>query len=168
LNIANESALGNKKGFTMLFEMNTLYEQYIGKLVKELWNGDGKITILQDNSKYLLVDAKTKKNKLNLIPDILLKENSVNKLIIDTKWKAVEYDNKVLCTTEDLYQMHAYITTYTEVNRVVLLYPCLIAGNEYPTWELTSYRDKLIEVRTVRLDEYRNTIEDLKKIFLGN
>lgn len=164
LNLANENSLGNKNGFTMLFEMNTLYEQYIGKLIKALWNGEGKTVTLQDNSKYLLIDKETKRNRFNLVPDILLKENNIDKLIIDTKWKAVEYDSKVSCTTEDIYQMYAYITTYTEVNRVVLLYPCLVVGSEYPTWELTSYKDKFIEVRTVRLDQYKNTMDDLKNI----
>lgn len=167
LNLANESTLGKSNGFSMLFEMNILYEKYIGKLVKEIWKGKNKRALLQDNRKYLLLNTKTNKKNFNLKPDIVLDENKIHKVIIDTKWKPIEYKSKLSYKVNDIYQMYAYITTYKEANRVVLLYPCLVEGKEYPKWNLLNYEDKFIEVKTVRLDKYKNTIDDLKSIISG-
>lgn len=62
--------------------------------------------------------------------------------------------------------MYAYINSYKEAKRVVLLYPSLIKEKEYPKWSLLSCEDKSIEIKTVRLNEYNNTMEDLTKIIL--
>jgi 5-methylcytosine-specific restriction enzyme subunit McrC len=164
LNLANENTLGSSNGFSMLFQMNLLYESYIAKLMKEIWNGENKKVLIQPKSKYLLLNKKTNSKNFNLQPDIVLNENNVARLIIDTKWKAIEYKAKLAYRESDIYQMYAYITSYKEAEKVVLLYPCLTEGKEYPTWELLNYEGKFIEVRTVRLDKYENTIEDLKSI----
>lgn len=64
--------------------------------------------------------------------------------------------------------MYVYINSYKEVNRVVLLYPSLIDKKEYQKWSLINNEDKNIEIETVRLDEYNNTLEDLRHIILGD
>lgn len=168
LNVANESSVGNSSGFSMLFEMNLLYEKYIGKLVKEIWKEKNKKVLLQDKSKYLLLNTKNNRKNFNLKPDIVLCENNIHKLIIDTKWKAIEYNSKVSYRESDIYQMYAYITSYKEAKRVILLYPHLTEDKEYPNWELLNYEGKFIEVETVRLDEYKNTINDLENIIFGH
>ncbi|PFR04427.1 hypothetical protein COK31_11200 [Bacillus cereus] len=168
LNVTNESSVGNSSGFTMLFEINTLYEKYIGYLMKEIWKGKGKKVLLQDNSKHLLLNTKTKQKNFNLKPDIVLNENNINQIIIDTKWKAVEYKSKLSFKTNDIYQMYAYVSSYKEAKKAVLLYPCLIKEKEYPSWNLLNYEGKQIEVKTVRLDNYENTLNDLKRIFIDN
>ncbi|AMR05744.1 McrC family protein [Bacillus thuringiensis] len=168
LNVANESSIGSSSGFTMLFEMNTLYEKYIGYLIKEIWKGKGRKVLLQDKSKYLLLNTKTKQKNFNLKPDIVLGENNSYQIIIDTKWKAVEYRSKSSLKVEDIYQMYAYVSSYKEAKKAVLLYPCLIKEKEYPTWDLLHYEGKQIEVKTVRLDSYEDTIDDLKNIIVEN
>jgi 5-methylcytosine-specific restriction enzyme subunit McrC len=166
LNISNENSLGSSNGFSMLFEMNTLYEQYIGKAIKVLWSGEGRTVSLHDQSKYLSVDTETNIKKFNLKPDIVLNDNNAHKLVIDTKWKAIEYESKLSYNINDIYQMYAYITNYKEATRVILLYPFLTECKKYPSWELLNYKGKFIDVKTVRLDEYKNTVEDLKNIIL--
>lgn len=166
LNVTNESSIGSSSGFTMLFEMNTLYEKYIGYLIKEVWKGERRKVLLQDNSKYLLLNTKTKQKNFNLKPDIVLGENNKCQIIIDTKWKAVEYKSKPSLKVEDIYQMYAYVSSYKEAKKAVILYPCLIKEKEYPSWDLLNYEGKQIEVKTVRLDNYENTLDDLKKIVL--
>ncbi len=168
LNISNENDIGNDRGFSMLFEMNILYEKYIGNLVKNIGTNNEKKVLLQDKRNYLLVDKKTRKKQFNLRPDIVVEDNNIPTLIIDTKWKAVEYKDKLLYRQSDIYQMYAYINSYKEVNRVILLYPSLISEKEYPKWSLFNCEDKSIEIKTVRLDEYNNTVEDLKGIILNN
>jgi len=105
--------------------------------------------------------------KFNLQPDIVIEEDNIPTLIIDTKWKAIEYQSKVSCRESDIYQMYAYINSYKEAKRVILLYPSLIEEKKYPTWNLINCEEKSIEIKTVRLDEYRKTLEDLKKIILS-
>ncbi|TKH47047.1 hypothetical protein FC680_30110 [Bacillus cereus] len=166
LSVTNESSVGSSSGFTMLFEMNTLYEKYIGYLIEEVWKGERRKVLLQDNSKYLLLNSKTKQKNFNLKPDIVLGENNKCQIIIDTKWKAVEYKSKLSLKVEDIYQMYAYVSSYKEAKKAVILYPCLIKEKEYPSWDLLNYEGKQIEVKTVRLDNYENTLDDLKKIVL--
>lgn len=168
LNVSNEPSIGSGTGFTMLFEINTLYEKYIGVLMKEVWKGQGKKVLLQDNSKYLLLNTKTKHKNFNLKPDIVLAEKNKCQIIIDTKWKAVEYKSRSSFKVEDIYQMYAYISSYKEANKAVLLYPCLIKEKEYPIWDLLNYEGKQIEVRTVRLDNHDDTLDDLRKIIVEN
>ena len=144
--------------------MNTLYEEYIGKLVKVVWRGMGKRVKLQDASKYLLINTETNKKNFNLKPDIVLREDDKSTMIMDTKWKAVEYNGKTTIRPKDRYQMYAYITNYEEASRVILIYPWLVKKQADPIWELLSHKGTKIEVKTVRLDTYSNTVEDLKKI----
>jgi len=166
LNISNENTIGNKQGFSMLFEMNMLYEKYIWKLVKMISTDKNKKAIQQDNRNYLLINKKTHKKQFNLIPDIVIEENNIPTIIIDTKWKAIEYNSKLSYKSADIYQMYAYINSYKEAKRVLLLYPSLIEEKEYPKWSLLGCEDKSIEIKTIRLDEYNNTVEDLTKIIL--
>ncbi|MDA1909234.1 hypothetical protein PDK24_25855 [Bacillus cereus] len=168
LSITNEFSVGSSSGFAMLFEMNNLYEKYIGYLIKEVWRGKGRKVLLQDNGKYLLLNTNTKQKNFNLKPDIVLSDNNNCQIIIDTKWKAVEYNSKLSFKVEDIYQMYAYVSSYKEAQKAVLLYPCLINEKEYPSWELLNYEGKQIEVKTVRLDNHEHTIEDLKKIIIEN
>lgn len=168
LNISNENAIGNDQGFSMLFEMNVLYEKYIGNLIRIISNNNNKKALLQDNRNYLLIDKNTNRKKFNLRPDIVIEENNVPTLIIDTKWKAIENNYKLSYKNNDIYQMYAYIHSYKAAKRVLLLYPSLIEEKEYPTWSLLDCEDKTIEIKTVRLNDYMNTIEDLRRIILDN
>ncbi|NRT77618.1 McrC family protein [Clostridium beijerinckii] len=166
LNISNENAIGNNQGFSMLFEMNMLYEKYIWKLVKMISVNKNKKPVQQDDRNYLLINKKTGNEEFNLIPDIVIEEDNIPIIIIDTKWKAIEYNSRLSYKNTDIYQMYAYINSYKEAKRVVLLYPSLIEEKEYPKWSLLGCKDKSIEIKTIRLDEYNNTVEDLTKIIL--
>lgn len=164
LNLANENSSGSKNGFSMLFEMNDLFEKYIGKIVKMLCGKNEKKAIIHDKRNYLLINAKSNKKNFNLIPDIAIEYNNIPLMIIDTKWKAAEYNSKSSYKVSDIYQMYAYANAYKQVKKVILLYPSLGEEKEYPSWKLINDYNKSIEVKTVRLDSYKNTVDDLKKI----
>ena len=54
LNSSMDKSLGKENGFSILFEMNYLYEEYIGVLLEEVFN-DTNISInTQEKSRYLL------------------------------------------------------------------------------------------------------------------
>lgn len=161
LNSSMENNLGDDNAFSMLFEMNTLYEEYIGNILEEIWNGEHKQIELQDNSKYLLKNPLTTKGNFNLKPDIvLIDEKEDYQIIIDTKWKSV--DSKI--ESSDIYQMYAYITRYVKAKSCILLYPYHNEKNEKHWCLYEPFINKNIEVRTVRLESTDNTIEDLNSI----
>lgn len=161
LNMSNNSGIGMNNGFSMLFDMNALYEKYIGKVVREICIN--KKVYLQDSRNYLLVNRENNKQSFNLRPDIVIQDN-VSTIIIDTKWKVVEYNSKNNYEVSDIYKMYAYASRYEDAKKVVLLYPSLEAGKEYEAWTFIDNVNKEIEIKTVRLDSYNNTVEDLENI----
>ncbi|CEO24223.1 McrC family protein [Paraclostridium sordellii] len=162
LNMSMENTKGNESAFSMLFEINTLYEEYIANILSQLWNNQNRNIFIQDSSKYLLENISTNRGNFNLKPDIVLNDNKEKyQIIIDTKWKLV--DSKI--EPSDMYQMYAYITRYPNSKKCILLYPCMIENNTYSKWRLFEpFEEKYIEVKTVRLENLNSTIEDLKSI----
>ncbi|MNO00760.1 hypothetical protein D3C81_2207150 [compost metagenome] len=68
--------------------------------------------------------------------------------------------------------MYAYVTGYREANHVVLLYPRTEGAADIRNWSLAADTAKRIHTRTVRIDWWEHTEQDLKSIlteleFLG-
>lgn len=158
--------IGLDDSFSALFQMNILYESYISTVIKQVWRGSGKKVKLQNTEKRLLRNVNTNRKNILLKPDIVLEEFlNDEKIIVDTKWKAVEYNGYLSYEQSDIYQMYAYVTAYEKAKRCILLYPYLNSERQYPKWQLMEHHDdKFIEIKVVRLDKVKNTIEDLKKI----
>lgn len=152
---------GEKQGFSLMFEVNILYETYIGKVLqKKLSNLDVK---LQDSSRKLLINAKTSRGIFQLKPDIV-----IDNIIIDTKWKLLNNSNRHGVCREDLYQMYAYATRYLNIERVILLYP--LVSEEYENgeileeWYIEEQENKKIQVIVIDYSSKEKTIEGLEKI----
>ncbi|WP_345993217.1 restriction endonuclease [Sulfurimonas sp. HSL-1716] len=92
----------DKKSFAFLFDMNVLFERFVGKMVQELKPG----TQLQNEKRFA---------DLTLKPDII-----INDTIIDTKYKKL--NSKEDIKQSDKYQMFAYGKNYGKTN-TMLLYP---------------------------------------------
>jgi 5-methylcytosine-specific restriction enzyme subunit McrC len=61
--------------------------------------------------------------KFELKPDLALRQDGAFRLLLDTKYKTLDADDRELkVSQEDFYQMHAYLHRY-ECPRVVLVYP---------------------------------------------
>ena len=99
---------GDDLGFALLFDMNALFESYVGNFIKKSFPG----TILQHSEKHLVEDPKSFK----LRPDIFLK----GKFIADTKWKIVSSRDDI--SQADLYQLYAYGKKH-ECDKLHLIYP---------------------------------------------
>jgi len=91
-----------KKSFAFLFNINDLFENFIGKVYKNI--DASSQTQLQRNF-----------GSLQLKPDIM-----TSKIIIDTKYKKVK--NKKDLSVTDKYQMFVYGTNFQK-NETMLLYP---------------------------------------------
>ena len=99
---------GDDLAFALLFDMNALFESYVGNFMKKSFPG----TILQHSEKHLIEEPKSFK----LRPDIFLKD----KFIADTKWKIVKSKDDI--SQADLYQLYAYGKKH-ECSNLYLIYP---------------------------------------------
>lgn len=161
-NTTMDKSTGSEKGFSILFEMNYLYEEYIGILLKEALEDENTSVRTQEKSKYLLWNTKTQRNEIALKPDVVIYENNKPQVIIDTKWKAASIDNREIYTQGDIYQMYAYITTYTSCKRCILLYPRNSHNILHSTWKLNPvFGNKEILIYEISLESYNKTKEEL-------
>lgn len=164
-NSSIDNSLGKDTGFAILFEMNYLYEEYIGIVLKEIIE-DEKITVnTQEKQKYLLYNIEKNKNEIALKPDIVVYKELYAKMIIDTKWKASIVNDSEEYKQSDIYQMYAYITTYETCEKCILLYPKISEEINHSKWKLkNSFAGKTIALFEVDLSSYENTKCDLRKL----
>lgn len=92
----------DKKSFAFLFDMNELFEKFIGKIVKSI-NPNAK---LQNEKDF---------GSLKLKPDILCQD-----IIIDTKYKIITSYKDIKAS--DKYQMYVYANNF-DIQKTMLLYP---------------------------------------------
>ncbi|OWP25527.1 restriction endonuclease [Fusobacterium polymorphum] len=112
---------------SILFPMETIFENYIAnKLVNIIQEKSyNQLTIkVQDNSCSIfssisLNNIKVDNNILRIRPDIVIKNKNTKEIfILDTKWKILnKLDDKFKISTEDIYQMLAYVKTYNDRNK---------------------------------------------------
>lgn len=164
LNSSMDKSLGKENGFSILFEMNYLYEEYIGVLLEEVfYDSDIKVNT-QEKSKYLLWNTLKERNEIALKPDIVIYKDNKPKIIIDTKWKSASWGNRESYSQGDIYQMYAYITTYMECEECILLYP-KIENIEHSTWQLNNnIGDKKISISEITLESYEASKKELIKL----
>ena len=164
LNSSMDKSLGKENGFSILFEMNYLYEEYIGVLLKEVFN-DTNISInTQEKSRYLLWNTLKERNEIALKPDIVIYKDNKPKVIIDTKWKSSSINNIEIYSQSDIYQMYAYITTYAECEECILLYP-KFEDISHSYWKLNqNIGDKKILISEISLESYEKSKEELFKL----
>lgn len=164
-NSTMNKSLGKENGFSILFEMNYLYEEYIGVLLKEIIEDETIKVNTQEKSKYLLWNKNTRKNEIALKPDIVIYKDNEAKIIIDTKWKSSSIDGREIYNQGDIYQMYAYITTYKEAEKCILLYPKVSEDIVHSKWKLNNnIGDKEIIMNEVTLESYGETKNKLLKL----
>ena len=111
---------GGTRGFALLFAMNELFEEFIGRSLMHVLPSEYKVH-LQHREHYALKD-KISNNIFALRPDVVI-EAEKNPIVLDTKWKRLNPDKATLdVETSDVYQMLAYAGAYNSA-RVILLYP---------------------------------------------
>lgn len=165
-NSTMNKSLGKENGFSILFEMNYLYEEYIGILLKEVIEDKTIEVNTQEKSKYLLRNKNTGRNEIALKPDIVIYKDNKPKIIIDTKWKSTSIDGRETYSQADIYQMYAYITSYKECEKCILLYPKVSEDIVHSQWKLNnSFENKHINIEEISLDIYSDTKSKLLKLF---
>lgn len=115
---------GAGSGFSLLFQMNTLFEEYVARMLARAVAGTGRKVVAQGGRLYCLETDESVK-LFQTKPDILVKRNGVVEQVIDTKWKRIARridDPKQGVAQADIYQMMAYGQLYG-CPRMMLLYP---------------------------------------------
>lgn len=114
---------GSVQGFSLFFEMNTLFEEYIGRIARRVFRPDGFKVVLQGPQRYLTYDETTEREAFAMKPDVVGLKGNDAAWIIDTKWKELSKEEaKEGVAQGDMYQMYAYSNRYA-CSDVVLLYP---------------------------------------------
>ena len=144
---------GDDLAFALLFDMNTLFESYVGNFIKKKLPG----TILQHQEKYLI----EKPRKFRLKPDIFLE----GKFIADTKWKIIRQDineseKKYKISQADLYQLYAYGKKY-ECGKLYFIYP-KIDGAKQESMKFEYEKDMQLEILYFNLENDSNNDELIK------
>ena len=118
------TSAGGANGFSLLFEMNVLFEQYVARMLARALAGSGLSVMAQGGRLHCLV-AEDERRLFQTRPDILVKRGGAVVQVIDTKWKRIAAridDPKQGVAQADVYQMMAYGRLYA-CSRLTLLYP---------------------------------------------
>ena len=113
---------GENMAMALLFPMEKVFEDYVGKLLKRRALHDGFVrrVDLQATGQWLFEGR-----RVSLRPDILCECETGRRVVLDTKWKRV-YSPKDL-SIADMHQMYAYGQRYRadgeDMQHVLLLFP---------------------------------------------
>jgi len=116
---------GGGEGTALLFEMNTLFEEYVGRMITRALAGSEFSVSLQGGRLFCLTAEETGRGIFQTRPDILIRRAGTVTHVIDTKWKRISSridDPKQGVSQADVYQMMAYAQLY-RAPRLTLLYP---------------------------------------------
>jgi 5-methylcytosine-specific restriction enzyme subunit McrC len=114
---------GHAGGFSLFFDMNALFEEYIGRMAKRVCRSMGIEVRLQGPQRFLAIDESSNANAFAMKPDIVGFRGGQTAWIVDTKWKQLSVEEaREGAAQADLYQMYAYANNYV-CQDVILLYP---------------------------------------------
>jgi len=151
------SLRGKENVFALLFPMQTVFEKYMEFVLE---NSKEKLGIQQvlingGRDEYFLSNGACKMTNLN--PDYLLKMKSGKDIITDAKWKILEEKddtnkkcNKVSITSNDVYQIFAYLNFYDCRDTAYLFVP-KIENEIVLYYNMTNKKIKIIPIDLVNL-----------------
>ncbi|MFM0378461.1 McrC family protein [Paraburkholderia strydomiana] len=169
---------GKRVAFSLFFDMNTLFEEYIGRQAMRVFRRHGIAGTLQGPQKCVACDEDTGRDTFLMKPDVVGSRNGCAEWILDTKWKELSPDEaRDGVAQSDLYQMYAYSSCYGCTD-VVLLYPHhqslgTVAGVRR-TYSLNPWAKnpgvgeaRRVRVATVDLADLATVAEQLERIIFG-
>ena len=136
---------GDDLAFALLFDMNLLFESYVGAYLKK----QGLNISLQDKKHHLVEAPK----KFALRPDIVIEKESET-IIADTKWKCITEEKEI--SQADMYQLFAYGKKYNN-EKLYLIYPK--DGEQQPLLPWYKY-EQFLHVKVLFFDVMQNIKND--------
>lgn len=129
---------GDDIAFALLFDMNLLFESYVGHYLRK----KGLHVSLQDKRKHLVEEPR----KFALKPDIVItKEDKI--IIADTKWKIIKEEKDI--SQSDMYQLFAYGKKYNN-EELYLIYPK--DGETQPALAYEYEKEKKLNLKVLFFD----------------
>lgn len=115
---------GHRDTFALVWDMNTLFEEYVGRLAQEILRPRGFEVVLQGGSAtYLAQEVTRRRSAFLLKPDILVRRGRTPWLVADTKWKHLDPRHASFGVSQgDVYQVLAYAHRF-ETDQAALVYP---------------------------------------------
>lgn len=161
------TSAGGGDGFSLLFEMNTLFEEYIARMLKRAL-ADTELRVVSQGGRLYCLETNDRRGLFQTRPDILIKRGDAVVQVIDTKWKRIATridDPKQGVSQADVYQMMAYGRLY-HCGRLTLLYPHhrgLGDPGVHASHGITDH-DGRLETATVDIAESRGFSERIARI----
>lgn len=168
---------GGVQGFSLFFDMNVLFEEYIGRIAARIFRPDGFKVSLQGPQRHLAFDEDAKRKVFAMKPDVVGLRDDRAEWILDTKWKQLSTkEAKDVVAQADLYQMYAYASCY-DCPDVVLLYPHhkelgLDAGvrgsYRLNPWihEVKDLKNRRVRIAAINLENLKTVPAQLRQIIL--
>ena len=164
---------GAGQGTALLFEMNTLFEEYVGRLISRALAGTDMTVSLHGGRLFCLSAEKSDRGLFQTKPDILIRRAGAVAHVIDTKWKRISSridDPKQGVSQSDVYQMMAYAQLY-QAPRLTLLYPHHpgLGVNElvHARHRITGH-ETVLETASIDVANGGNIIDRLRSLLLGD
>jgi len=104
----------------IMFPMEKIFESYVASEIKKVTRDEYWEVSTQDRGLFLFDSPE----KFSLRPDIVIRKNKTDLIVLDTKWKIL-IDNERRnygVSQADMYQMYAYAKKY-EAEKVIVIYP---------------------------------------------
>ena len=123
LNCYQDTVSGSHEGYALLFDMSSLFEEYVARLTLSVLVKTKLRAVLQGGNKKCLYLEKREFH--NTKPDLIIRKEGKDCMIADTKWKRLDATDKNFThgiAQADVYQMMAYRQIY-KCPTVMLLYP---------------------------------------------
>ena len=125
-NMFQTTAHGKVSGYSFLFNMETLFEKYVGTRLKTVV-GIGDYKVYTDGYSRFGLKRENDSPLFQLIPDIVVENGGADFHIIDTKWKIIsapsgDSDKDMRVASSDFYQMVTYGEAYN-ASQLTLVYP---------------------------------------------
>ena len=155
-------------GYSFLFNMSWLFEEYIGRKLLMEASKFGLTVELQNEKRFCLSEL-SGQNLFRIRPDIVIKRGEKVVQIIDTKWKhlAPKSDSPNMdVSTNDVYQMNAYGMLH-ECSNLTLLYPHSTSlgnfdGVQLPT--LIPEVNSSLAISTIDIANAENELKQIKNL----
>lgn len=159
---------GSTVSYALVFDMNELFERYIGAKMRRAAQLAGIRARLQARGFFLARETTVATRAFALIPDILVMSGAATLGVVDTKWKRLTPSApRFGVTPSDMYQMVAYARGLS-CPRIVLLYPHH-GGLEKAPGKLLNYalepdNDVQVTIETVDLSDIAEVLGQCQAI----
>jgi 5-methylcytosine-specific restriction enzyme subunit McrC len=143
---------GQSDNVCLLFDMERLFEAYVGVLIRRAWRATGAEVRLQ-GPRHCFASAATGE-VFEMRPDAAVLEDGQCLRIYDTKWKMLNTSKPDLGVSQgDIYQMASYASRY-DCHQISLLYPRdgQVAAGLLETFELSDGRRSRVDVFALDLE----------------